>query len=86
VRPGEILPGDEPVPRAPAGRRGTVRIRNRGQFPAYIGSHFPLERASDALDLDPARANLAGARLDLPAGESARIGAGEEVELPALWT
>ena len=50
LKPGELIPGDGPVPSAPASRRATVRIRNTGRFPAYIGSHFPLARASAALE------------------------------------
>jgi urease beta subunit len=83
MRPGELFPGEGPVPSAPAVRRGTVRIRNAGRFPAFIGSHFPLARASGSLEFP--REGLEGARLDLPAGATARIDPGEEVELEVLW-
>ena len=84
MRPGEIIPGEGPVPAAPARRRATVRVRNRGRLPAYVGSHFPFVLASAALDFP--REGLEGARLDLPAGATARIEAGEEVELEVIWT
>ena len=83
MRPGEVVPGDGPVPRAEPSRRGTVRIRNTGRFPAFVGSHFPLVRASAALAFD--RGGLEGARLALPAGASARIDPGEERELEVVW-
>jgi urease beta subunit len=84
MRPGEIVPSAGPTPVAPGGRTGSVRIRNSGRFPAFLGSHFPLVRASRALEFS--RAGLEGARLDLPAGATIRIGAGEERELTIRWT
>jgi urease subunit beta len=84
MRPGEIIPGEGPVPAAVVRRRATVQIRNTGRFPAYVGSHFPLALASAALEF--AREGLDGARLDLPAGATARIDAGGQVELPIVWT
>lgn len=84
MRPGEILPGQGPVPAAAPRRRATVRVRNRGRFPAYLGSHFPLVHASGALDFP--REGLAGARLDLPAGATVRIEPGAEAELEVVWT
>jgi urease beta subunit len=84
MRPGEVIPGEGPVPAAAARRRATIEIRNTGRFPAYIGSHFPLLFASAALEFP--REGLEGARLDLPAGATARIAPGGTVELPILWT
>jgi len=83
MRPGEVVPGDGPVPAAPAGRRATVTVRNGGRFPAYLGSHFPLARASETLDFP--REGLEGARLALPAGATARIDPGAAVELEVVW-
>ena len=84
MKPGELIPGDGPLPSAPASRRATARVRNTGRFPAYVGSHFPLARVSAALELD--RDALAGARADLPAGATVRIDPGAEIELPVVWT
>jgi urease beta subunit len=78
-----VIPGDGPVPVVGAARRASVRVRNTGRFPAYVGSHYPLARASAALELD--RAAAAGARPDLPAGASVRIDPGAEIELPVVW-
>jgi urease beta subunit len=83
MKPGEIVPGDGPAPAPLARRRATIRIRNSGRFPAYVGSHFPLVIASASLEFP--RTGLEGARLDLPAGATARIAPGEAVELSVVW-
>lgn len=83
MKPGELIPGDGPTPRAVFSRRATIRVRNTGRFPAFVGSHFPIAQASAALEFS--RDGLAGARLTLPAGASARIDPGEEVELEVGW-
>jgi urease beta subunit len=84
MRPGELIPDEGPVPAAPAERRATLRIRNTGRFPAFLGSHFSLVRASAALEFP--RDGLEGARPALPAGATVRIDPGAEVELEVLWT
>jgi urease beta subunit len=84
VRPGELIPGEGPVPAASAKRRATVRVRNTGRFPAFLGSHFPVARASTALEFP--RDGLEGARPALPAGATVRIDPGAEIELEVLWT
>jgi urease beta subunit len=83
MRPGEVIPGDGPVPTVSARRRSTVRIANWGRFPAFLGSHFPLAHASGELQLP--RDELDGARLALPAGATLRIDPGEEVDAEILW-
>lgn len=86
MRPGEIIPGEGPVPQAPVSRRLEVRIRNTGRFPVSLGSHFPLSWTSRALELDPPRDDLVGARLDLPAGATLRIEPGAEAITQAVWS
>jgi urease subunit beta len=85
VRPGEIIPADRPVPTASIARRVEVRIRNNGCFPVSIGSHFPLAWASAALELEPSRDELVGARLELPAGATLRIEPGDRAAASAMW-
>jgi urease beta subunit len=84
MRPGEILPGEGPIPAATGTRRAKLTVRNTGRFPAYLSSHFPLPWASAALEFP--REGLEGARLDLPAGASVRIPPGDEVEVDVLWS
>jgi len=82
VRPGELIPGDGPVPQA-EGRRARLAVTNTGRFDAYLTSHFPLVRASAALRFE--RDGLEGARLALPAGASVAIPAGTTQELEITW-
>jgi len=84
MRPGEILPGDGPVPRVAGSRQATLTVRNTGRFPAYLSSHFPLTWASAALEFP--REGLDGARLDLPAGASVRIPPGEQADVEVVWS
>ena len=83
MRPGEIVVGSEARPQTGPARRARVTARNTGELPVYIGSHFDLTRLSETLELD--RATLSGARLDVPAGTTARIAPGETVELELIW-
>jgi urease subunit beta len=84
MRPGEVLPGEGPVPQAIVTRSTTVRIRNQGRFPASLSSHFPLEWASREFVFP--RDECRGGRLHLPAGASVRIEAGAEIEVDVVWT
>ena len=84
MRPGEVIPGDGPVPVAVPRRTGTIRIVNRGRFPASLSSHVPLEWVSPTLEFP--REGLSGARLCLPAGASTRIEPGAEVEAEVMWS
>jgi urease beta subunit len=79
-----VIPGEGPAPTAPGRRYATVTIANRGRFPAFLGSHFPLSEVSSDLELP--RQELLGARLALPAGATLRIAPGEEVEAEVLWS
>jgi urease beta subunit len=82
--PGEWLLSDEPV-EINAGRR-TVRltVRNLGDRPIQVGSHFHFYEVNRSLEFD--RGAALGMRLDLPAGQSTRFEAGDErdVDLVAL--
>jgi urease beta subunit len=82
--PGEWLLSDEPI-EINAGRR-TLRlsVRNTGDRPIQVGSHFHFYEVNRALELD--REAALGMRLDVPAGQSIRFEAGDErdVDLVAL--
>jgi urease beta subunit len=82
VRPGELIPGDGPTPAA-EGRSRRIEVTNSGRFDAYLTSHFPLARASAALEFD--RDGLEGARLKLPAGASLQIPPGATRQLEVTW-
>lgn len=75
--------GPGPAPAAEPARTATVTITNRGRFDAYLTSHFPIARASAALQFP--REGLEGARLHVPAGASVRIPVGEPVSVELMW-
>jgi urease beta subunit len=77
--PGEWLLSDEPI-EINAGRR-TLRlsVRNTGDRPIQVGSHFHFYEVNRALELD--REAALGMRLDVPAGQSIRFEAGDEREV-----
>jgi urease subunit beta/urease subunit gamma/beta len=74
--PGEWLLSDEPI-EINAGRR-TVRlaVRNTGDRPIQVGSHFHFFEVNRALEFD--RTAALGMRLDVPSGQSIRFEAGDE--------
>jgi urease subunit beta/urease subunit gamma/beta len=74
--PGEWLLSDEPI-EINAGRR-TLRlaVRNTGDRPIQVGSHFHFYEVNRALEFD--REAALGMRLDVPAGQSIRFEAGDE--------
>src|SRR6476646_1252963 len=84
VIPGEWLLSDEPI-ELNAGRRTLrIRVRNTGDRPIQVGSHFHFFEVNRVLDFD--RPATLGMRLDVPSGQSIRFEAGDErdVELVAL--
>lgn len=74
--PGEVLPADDPVV-VNAGRPVVeVLVRNLGDRPIQVGSHYHFAEANPALAFD--RAAARGMRLDIPAGTSVRFEPGIE--------
>lgn len=74
--PGEWLLSDEPV-EINAGRRTLrVSVRNTGDRPIQVGSHFHFFEVNRVLDFD--RAATLGMRLDVPSGNSIRFEPGDE--------
>ena len=74
--PGEWLLSDEPI-EINAGRRTLrVSVRNSGDRPIQVGSHFHFFEVNRALEFD--REAALGMRLDVPAGQSIRFEAGDE--------
>lgn len=84
MRPGEIIPADEPVELNPGRPRITLRVVNTGDRPVQVGSHYHFAETNTALDFD--REAAQGHRLDVPAGTSVRFepGVDREVDLVPL--
>jgi urease subunit beta len=84
VIPGETFPGDGPIT-LNAGRPVlALTVRNTGDRPVQVGSHYHFAEANAALDFD--RAAAWGHRLAVPAGTSVRFehGTPRDVELVPL--
>lgn len=80
--PGEILCGDGPVT-LNAGRRVLrVEVRNTGDRPVQVGSHFHFAQSNPALSFD--RQAARGMRLGIPAGTAVRFEPGMVREVPLV--
>jgi urease subunit beta len=82
--PGEVIPGDGPI-EINAGRPVLrLTVRNTGDRPVQVGSHFHFAECNAALDFD--REAAWGHRLAVPAGTSVRFEPGmpRDVELVEL--
>ena len=69
--PGEILPAGEPVELNQGRPRVRLVVRNTGDRPVQVGSHYHFAAANPALDFD--RGAAWGRRLDVPAGTAVRF-------------
>jgi urease subunit gamma/beta len=79
VVPGEVRPADGDIELNAGRRQVTLVVRNTGDRPVQIGSHFHFFEVNDALDFD--RAAAFGMRLDVPAGTAVRFEPGDEHEV-----
>jgi len=77
--PGEYFLADAPI-KANAGRRTAKAIvRNSGDRPVQVGSHFHFYEANRGLSFD--RRLAYGMRINIPAGTAVRFEPGEEKEV-----
>ncbi len=82
THPGEYILDDGEV-ELNAGRPAIqVVVRNRGDRPVQVGSHYHFFEVNSALDFD--RAHAYGMRLDIAAGTAIRFEPGEEKEVPLV--
>jgi urease beta subunit len=84
VIPGEWLLADEPIEINARRRKLRLSVRNTGDRPIQVGSHFHFFEVNRALKFD--RPAALGMRLDVPSGQAIRFEAGDErdVELVAF--
>jgi urease subunit beta len=82
MHPGEYILSDEPIELN--GHRDTTRVvvRNSGDRPIQVGSHYHFFEVNRALDFD--RQAAYGMRLDIPSGTAIRFEPGEEKEAPLV--
>jgi urease subunit beta len=74
--PGEWLLSDAPIEINAGRRTQRLTVRNTGDRPIQVGSHFHFFEVNRALEFD--REAALGMRLDVPAGQSIRFEAGDE--------
>src|SRR5687768_9886096 len=84
VIPGEIISGTGEIEINPGRTRLALSVRNTGDRPVQVGSHFHFAESNAALEFD--RDAAWGHRLAVPAGTSVRFEPGmpRDVELVAL--
>jgi len=82
MRPGEYFLDDSDVELNVGRRVAHVVVRNTGDRPVQVGSHYHFAEVNRALDLD--RTVAYGMRLDIPAGTAIRFEPGEEKEVPLV--
>jgi urease subunit beta/urease subunit gamma/beta len=76
VIPGEWLLADDPIEINAGRRKLRLSVRNTGDRPVQVGSHFHFFEVNRALEFD--RRLALGMRLDVPSGQSIRFEAGDE--------
>jgi urease subunit gamma/beta len=79
VEPGEIRPADGDVVLNEGREAVTLTVRNLGDRPVQVGSHFHFFEVNPELEFD--RAASFGMRLDIPAGTAVRFEPGDEREV-----
>ena len=84
MKPGEYYLQSAPITANQNRRTERVLVKNRGDRPIQIGSHYHFFEANPALEFD--RSAAYGMRLNIAAGTAVRFEPGEEkhVELTAF--
>ena len=73
--PGEIWPASGSLELNVGRETITLKVRNTGDRPIQVGSHYHFAETNGALDFDRAKAEQM--RLDIPAGTAVRFEPGE---------
>lgn len=83
-RPGEVITQEGEIELNAGRRRAHVVVKNTGDRPIQVGSHFHFFESNKALHFE--RAVSFGMRLDIPAGTAARFEAGmsKDIDLVAF--
>jgi urease subunit gamma/beta len=79
VEPGELRLADEDVVLNEGRESSTLTVRNVGDRPVQVGSHYHFFETNPELEFD--RAAAFGMRLDIPAGTAVRFEPGQEKEV-----
>jgi len=84
VLPGEVLVVSGTILLNDGRDELTLSVKNVGDRPIQVGSHFPFSEANSALVFDRVRA--LGMRLDIPAGTAVRFEPGDEKTVKLVAT
>jgi urease beta subunit len=76
---GNIIPGNGDIETFPKRERTKISVKNKGDRPIQVGSHYHFFEANRALDFD--RAKAYGMKLDLPSGTAVRFEPGQTKEV-----
>lgn len=79
ARPGELILKDEPIVINEGRDTVSLQVKNTGDRPVQVGSHYHFAEVNSALEFD--RSKTIGFRLDIPAGTSARFEPGDAREV-----
>ncbi len=82
MKPGEYFLEDAPIEANVERKTARVVVRNTGDRPVQVGSHYHFYEVNPALEFD--RAAAKGLRLNIPAGTSVRFEPGDEKEVPLV--
>src|SRR6059036_1748290 len=77
--PGEVIYGNEPVVTNRGRRSERLVVKNTGDRPIQVGSHFHFFEVNRALEFD--RAAAFGLRLNIPSSTATRFEPGDEREV-----
>jgi urease beta subunit len=82
MHPGEYILDDGELELNAGRPAAQVLVRNRGDRPVQVGSHYHFFEVNSALDFD--RTAAYGMRLDIDAATAVRFEPGEEKEVPLV--
>jgi urease beta subunit len=80
--PGEVLLGKEPIEINASKKKTGIVVRNIGDRPIQVGSHFHFFEVNEFLEFEREQAYMK--RLDIAAGTSGRFEPGEEAEVSLI--
>lgn len=80
--PGELIPVEGTIILNKDRTAFTLVVRNTGDRPVQVGSHYHFAETNPALDFDRERAW--SARLDIPAGTAVRFEPGQSREVQLI--
>ena len=80
--PGEILPAEGEIVLNAGADRLTLDVRNSGDRPVQVGSHYHFAEANPALQFD--RTLARGRRLDVASGGALRFEPGQTMQVTLI--